>query len=327
MSFQNHTHLNPSTLTGQTTRRIAIAMVLTLAFVVFEALAGIRGNSLALLSDAGHNVTDIMALGFTWYALRKSTQAADARKTFGYHRTGILSAFLNSTTLILVAVGIFYEAYRRLISPPNVNSEILIGVGVIALLINAGTAWLVRRDSQHDLSVRSAFVHLMGDVFSTLGAIAAGIIIALTGMNWLDPLVSILIGVLIVWNAWGILKETVSILLESTPSDIDTAKLVSSLVSVKGVNGVHDLHVWSITQGIRALSAHILTDDMSISDGGRIQQEITEILYHQFNIGHGTLQLECTGCEPVMLYCNIADSSTADLHRHSSIGIAPKSSK
>ena len=185
----------------------------------------------------------------------------------GYHRAGILTALLNSTTLIFVAGYIFYEAYQRFISPPEVNSGILIGVGIVAFLINAGTAWLVQRGSEHDLNLRSAFVHLMGDVFSTIGAVIAGIIIAFTGLNWLDPLVSVLIGVLILWNAWGILKDTIDILLESTPRDVDTKKLVENLLKVEGVKGVHDLHVWSITQSLRALSAHIHTDDVSISNG------------------------------------------------------------
>jgi len=327
MGNHDHLHTPSADLANQTAKRIAIALILTLAFVGIETLAGIWGRSLALLSDAAHNLTDVMALGITWYAMRKSAQPADANKTFGYHRTGILAALLNSTTLILIAGYIFLEAYRRFVSPLEVNSEILIGVGVIALLINAGTAWLVRRGSEHDLNVRSAFVHLMGDVLSTVGAIIAGVAIALTGMNWFDPLAGILIALLIVWNAWGILKESVNILLESTPSDIDTATLVSSLVSVKGVNGVHDLHVWSITQGIRALSAHILTDDMSIRDGARIQREITEILYHQYNIGHGTLQLECAGCESVLLYCNVSEDRTRELHRHSSSGEQPSASQ
>lgn len=315
---QAHTHSPSGSSSGQTINRIALSLGLTLAFVIIEAGAGLWANSLALLSDAGHNLTDVVALALSWYAIRLAAQSANPKKTFGYHRAGILVALVNSTTLVLIALGIFYESYRRLVAPPHVQADVLIGVGLLAFLVNLGTALLVRHGSEHDLNLRSAFVHLMGDVLSTVGAVIAGIVIALTGMNWLDPLVSVLIGILILWNAWGILKETVNILLESTPSDIDTAKLVSSLISVKGVNGVHDLHVWSITQGIRALSAHILTDDMSISESARIQREMTEILYHQFNIGHGTLQLECSGCESVVLYCDVAAGDTRDRNRHSS---------
>lgn len=309
-----HSHSHFGDLTKQTTTRIAISLVLTLAFVGFEALAGIWGNSLALMSDAGHNVTDVIALGLSWYAIRISTQPANDHKTFGYHRAGILAALLNSTTLVFVAGYIFYEAYQRFISPPEVNSGILIGVGIVAFLINAGTAWLVQRGSEHDLNLRSTFVHLMGDVISTIGAVIAGVVIAFTGMNWLDPLVSVLIGALILWNAWGILKETVNILLESTPSDVDTNKLVESVMKVEGVKGIHDLHVWSLTQSLRALSAHILTDDVSISVGANIQKEINEIISHQYNIGHATLQLECVGCEPNSLHCDIAEN-----HHHEEV--------
>ncbi len=309
-----HTHSHFGDLTKQTTNRIALSLFLTLAFVGIEALAGIWGNSLALLSDAGHNVTDVIALGLSWYAIRLSSKPADRNKTYGYHRFGILTALINSTTLIFVAGYIFYEAYQRFITPPEVNSEILIGVGIIAFLINAGTAWLVQRGSEHDLNLRSAFVHLMGDVLSTLGAIVAGIIIAFTGMNWLDPLVSVFIGLLILWNAWGILRETVDILLESAPRDIDMTKIIRDMMSVSGVRDVHDLHVWSITQGLRALSVHILIDDIPVSAGAKIQREINEILGHKYQIGHATLQLECDGCEPDLLYCDM--NLTSHDHEH-----------
>ncbi len=292
--------------------RLALSLGITLAFVAIEAIAGWWGNSLALLSDAGHNLTDVIALGLSWYAIRLSTHPANANKTFGYHRAGILVALVNSTTLVVIAVGILYEAYQRLLSTPEVQSGILISVGLVALLVNVGTAWLVKRGSENDLNLRSAFVHLMGDVVSTVGAVLAGIVIAATGMNWLDPLVSIFIGLLIVWNAWGILRETVDILLESTPRDIDMNKMVRDLTSVTGVRGVHDLHVWSLTQSLRALSAHILTDDISISNGATVQREINELVSHQYGIGHATIQLECVGCEPDLLYCDLIETN----HQH-----------
>lgn len=293
-----HSSSQAGYLTRHTSGRITIALVITLAFVGIEAAAGILGNSLALLSDAGHNLTDAIALGLSWYTVRLSTRPSDNENTYGYHRSGILVALINSTTLVFVAGYIFFEAYQRFKAPPEVDSGILIAVGFVALLVNAGTAWLLYQGSQHDLNLRSAYVHLMGDVFSTLGAIAAGILIALTGLNWLDPLVSVLIGLLILWNAWGILEETISILMERTPGDVDLDHLVSSLMRINGVKGVHDLHVWSINQSLRALSAHILTDDISISRGAVIQKDINEILRSQYSIGHATLQLESMECEP-----------------------------
>lgn len=305
----NHTHAHFGDLTVQNAQRIALSLGLTAAFVIVEIFAGIFGNSLALLTDAAHNFTDMIALGLSWYALRLATQPANAGKTFGYHRAGILVALVNSTTLVLIALGIFYEAWHRLGSPSEVNAPILIGVGIIAFIINAGTALLVKKGSEHDLNLRSTFLHLMGDVLSTIGAIIAGVIIYFTKANWLDPLVSVLIGFLILYNAWGILRDAMDILLESTPRDVDMKTMVDDLVKVDGVLGVHDLHVWSLTQSLRTMSAHILTEDISISDGANIQRKLNEILYHRYNVGHATLQLECVGCDPDSLYCNIIENN------------------
>jgi cobalt-zinc-cadmium efflux system protein len=305
----SHNHSHFGNIAEQSSTRLAISLVLTLAFVIFEAIAGHRAHSLALLSDAGHNLTDVIALGLSWYAIRLSSQPAHSGKTFGYHRAGILVALINSVTLILIALGIFYEAYQRFLQPMPVDAQMLIGVGTIAFFINAGTAWLIMQGSEHDLNLRSTFIHLIGDVISTIGAVLAGIVILYTQLTWLDPLVSLLIGLLILWNAWGILQETIVILLESTPSDIDMSEIIRDLMSVKGVNGVHDLHVWSITQSLRVLSAHVVIADMAISEGVLIQQQINQLVGQHYHIYHTTLQLECHECEPDVLYC--------DLNKHS----------
>lgn len=310
--MHNHTHSHFGDLASQTTKRLMLSLALTAAFVLVEVIAGIFGNSLALLTDAAHNFTDVIALGLSWYALKIATKPANAVKTFGYHRVGILVALVNSTTLILIAIGIFYEAYRRFLSPPEVDSVILIGVGALAFFINAGTAWLVKTGSEHDLNLRSAFLHLMGDVVSTLGAVIAGVIIYFTQWNWLDPLVSVLIGGFILWNAWSILRQSIHILLESTPENIDMQGMVEKIHTVDGVRGVHDLHVWSINESLRMLSAHVVTDDISISDGLAIQQKINELLAHGFNIQHATLQMECEDCEHGLLYCEIKERQ----HKH-----------
>jgi len=301
----NHTHSPFGDLANQTTKRLALSLGLTAAFVVIEIIAGIFGNSLALLTDAAHNFTDVIALGLSWYAVKLATQPAHAGKTFGYHRVGILVALVNSTTLILIALGIFYEARKRFLAPPEVDSTILIGVGALAFFINLGTAWLVKSGSEHDLNLRSTFLHLMGDVLSTLGAVVAGIIIAFTNWNWLDPLVSVMIGVFILWNAWSILRQSIHILLESTPESIDMDSMVTTLLKVDGVRGVHDLHVWSINESLRALSAHIVIDDIHVSAGASIQNDLNKILAHKYNIRHATLQLECEGCHGNVLFCNI----------------------
>lgn len=302
-STQPHTHLQDAA--KQTATRLSLSLILTLAFVAVEAAAGIVANSLALLTDAAHNLTDVIALGLTWFAVRVTSQPANAQKTYGYHRAGILVALLNSTTLVLISLGIFYEAYRRFLSPPEVQSGILIGVGLIAVVINLVTALLVRHGSQTDLNLRSAFVHLMGDVLSTVGAVIAGVIIYFTNANWLDPLVSVLIGFLILYNAWGILRDAVDILLEATPRDISIKNMVADILQVEGVLGIHDIHVWSLTQSLRTMSAHILTDDLHLSAGAQIQHEISHLLRQRYNIAHATLQLECVDCFPDSLYCDL----------------------
>src|SRR5512143_863520 len=303
MATSTHTHLE--TAGKQTVSRLVVALFLTLAFVLIEAGAGWFANSLALLTDAAHNLTDVLALGLTWYAIRLTLQPSNSQKTYGYHRAGILVALLNSTTLVLISVGIFYEAYLRLMSPPEVKAGIMASVGLIAVVVNAVTAWLVQRGSEHDLNLRSAFVHLMSDVASTIGAVIAGVIIYFTGANWLDPLVSVLIGVLIVYNAWGIVREAVDILLEATPRDLDMESMVRDIREVDGVLGVHDLHVWSLTQNLRTMSAHILTEDVAISRGAAIQGRVNELVSNRYNISHATLQLECVDCHPDALYCDL----------------------
>ena len=321
-SKSSHTHSHLREAAKQTTQRLSISLFLTLVFVVIEAGAGIFANSLALLTDAAHNLTDVIALGLTWFAIRVTAQPANAQKTYGYHRVGILVALVNSTTLVLISLGIFYEAYHRFLSPPEVESSILIGVGLIAVVINLVTALLVHRGSEHDLNLRSAFVHLMGDVLSTVGAVIAGVIIYFTDANWLDPLVSVLIGFLILFNAWGILRDAIDILLEATPRDVNIKEMVNDIIKVEGVLGIHDIHVWSLTQSLRTMSAHILTDDLHISAGGAIQRQINEILLHRYNIAHATLQLECVDCFPDSLYCDLnghfhVDDVQGAVHRSS----------
>jgi len=310
--MHNHTHTHFGDLANQTTKRLALSLSLTAVFVFVEIIAGIFGNSLALLTDAAHNFTDVIALGLSWYALRIASKPANAGQTFGYHRVGILVALVNSTTLILIAFGIFYEAYHRFLAPPEVDSVILIGVGTLAFFINAGTAWLVQKGSEHDLNLRSTFLHLMGDVMSTLGAVIAGVIIYFTQWNWLDPLVSVLIGGFILWNAWSILKQSIHILLESTPENIDMKEMVEKLHTVDGVRSVHDLHVWSINENLRMLSAHVVTDDISMRECSLIQQDINELLEHGYNIQHATLQIECEGCGNGLLYCDFDERK----HQH-----------
>lgn len=307
--MHSHSHTHFIELTQQTVRRLALSLVITLVFVFVEIAAGIFSNSLALLTDAAHNFTDVLALAISWWALRLTAQPANQEKTYGYHRAGILAALINSTTLVVIALGIFYEAYHRFVNPPEVQADVLIGVGVAAVVVNVVTALLVRRGAEHDLNIRSAFLHLMGDVLSTVGAVIAGVTIRVTSWNWLDPLVSVLIGFLILWSAWSIVREAIGILMESTPTDVDMAAMIRDIISVGGVRGVHDLHVWSITRAMRTLSAHLVTENILISEGSLIQARVSEILCQKYGINHVTLQLECEDCIPNLLYCDITESN------------------
>jgi len=309
--MHTHSHIHFNDAAKQTILQLSSALILTLAFVMVEAAAGLLANSLALLTDAAHNLTDVIALGISWYAVHLASQPSNSRKTYGYHRAEILAALLNSTTLVVISLGIFYVAYRRLIHPPQINSSILIGVGVLAFIVNLASALLLRRGSTDDLNLRSAFVHMIGDVASALGAVTAGLIIYFARADWLDPAVSVLIGFLILYNAWGILRETVDILLEAAPRDVDLSAMVRDMMQIKGVIGIHDLHVWSITHGLRTMSAHVLTEDVSIRAGADIQRQINEIAFQRYHIGHATLQLECVDCIPDSLYCDMNEVQRA----------------
>lgn len=298
-----HPHIHVNDLTKSAIKRLAISLGVTLVFVFVEIIFGILSNSLALLTDAAHNFTDVLALGLSWWALRLATNPSHARRTFGYHRAGILVALVNSTSLVVIALGIFIEAYKRFVNPPEVNASIMIPVAVVAVIVNIVTALLVRKGSDVDLNMRSAFQHLMGDVLSTIGAVIAGVIILFSGLNWIDPLVSIFIGFLILWNAWGIVRESIDILMEATPADIDVEAMLMEMRAVDGVKGVHDLHIWSINHSMRTLSAHIQTEDIPLSQGAKIQALLTDLLANKYRVAHATLQLECQDCNPPDLYC------------------------
>lgn len=289
--------------------RFKVAIVLTVLFVLGEVAAGLYANSLALLSDAAHNFTDAFALGLSLYALHLGSRPSSATKTFGYHRAGILAALVNATTLIGIALLIFYEAYERLVAPPPIQEQIMIVIAGIGFLINTGIAFFLRHFA-HDLNVRSAFIHMVGDALSTLGVVAAGFVIHLTGWEILDPLASILIGLLIAVSSWSILREGINILLEGTPTGIDMEAMIRDLMGIDGVQGVHDLHAWSISSSMHALSAHVLTDDVSLSRGADIQREINQVLIERYHIGHTALQLECEGCSPDTLYCELGANGT-----------------
>lgn len=295
-------HAHGGAVTG---RYLGVSIVLTFLFVAGEALAGYWSNSLALLSDAGHNLADALALILSWYAVRAGRRPADARRTFGYHRVGILAALVNAVSLVLIALFIFWEAVLRLLSPQPVQGGLMIGVALAAVLLNGLISLWLHAEAKHDLNVRSAYLHMLGDALSAVGVVIAGIIVAITGQNIADPLVSLLIGALILWSSWGILTEAVSVLMEAVPKGLDLSKVVQSIRQVPGVLDVHDLHVWTVTSNTAACCLHIRVGEQSALEGQRIQQAVAEMLEHDFRIAHSTIQVEVECCGVSSLHCDM----------------------
>lgn len=262
----------------------------TIVILMVEIIGGLLSHSLALLSDAGHVLTDIAAIGFTWYTLNLSQRPPSAAMTFGYHRTGILAALINGIALIVIALVILVEAYRRLSHPEPVSSLwmfISAGVGlVVNLYLGLGLK------SEDNLNLRSAVLHILGDAAASAGVIIGGIIIARTHFYDIDPILSVMIAFLIAWGAWRMVKQTVNILLEGMPQGIHLPDVERAIRAVPGVNDVHDLHVWSITSGRNALSCHmILKGDLTIRDSQPILRDVEHALVH-LGIGHVTIQIE-----------------------------------
>jgi cobalt-zinc-cadmium efflux system protein len=315
-------HSHPHLLTG---RRLLWSLALTVAFVVGETLAGVLSHSLGLLSDAGHNLADVLALLFSWYALRAARFPSSASRTFGYHRVGILAALLNALSLIVIAGLIIWQAFDRLHHPARVEGGVMIGVATIAVLLNGAIAWGLHGASEGDLNIRSAYLHMLGDAISAAAVVVAGIIVLITGKWIADPIVSILIGGLILYSTWGVLKESINVLLEAAPAGLDMAAVCRAIRGVAGVIDMHDLHVWTLGPGVVACSCHIVVAEQSISDGQQVLRAVGDELSHHFHINHTTIQIEVEGCEPNHMYCTIhpgtsrhdhADDCGAHTHAH-----------
>ncbi len=296
--------------------RLVLALALTLFFVTGEFVAGLVSHSLALISDAGHNLTDALAVGFSLWAMSVAKREPTPDRTFGYHRAGILVAALNAGTLVLIALFIFYEAVNRLLHPQPVEGWIVIVVAAVAVLLNGAIAFMLSAGTS-DLNVRSTFVHMAGDALSAAGVILAGIGILLTGWQLLDPLVSVLIGIFILFSSWGIVKEALNILMEGTPSGVQMAQLIGDMDGVPGVIAVHDVHVWTIGHDRRALSAHVNTGNCTVLESSRVFTEMNRMLETKYDIVHSTLQAECIDCDPNADYCRFgADGSFATGSSH-----------
>ncbi|GAC1406419.1 MAG: cation diffusion facilitator family transporter [Chloroflexota bacterium] len=300
---------------GVTGHKLKIALFLTAIILVVEVVGGLLSHSLALLSDAGHVVTDIFALGVAWFATVQAERPADSSNTYGYHRTGILAALVNAVTLILIVGAIGYEAVQRFRHPEAVIPWPLFLSAAIGIAVNLYIGFGLRKVGGKNVNVRAAMLHVFGDVGASVAVIVGGVVILLTGLYPADPIISLVIAVLIAWGAWSILRETLDILMERTPKGLNVAQMVRDMVREPGVEDVHDLHVWSIAGGMNALSAHVQVGDRPLSECDPLLTRLNRLLQSRYRIDHSTIQLECLGCESTHLYCNQGSTESRN-HKH-----------
>ncbi|MBV9574033.1 MAG: cation transporter [Acidobacteriales bacterium] len=290
-----HTHSHHGAL-DRTSKILQVSLAVTLAYIALLVVAGLRAHSLALISEAGHNLSDFLALLLSLVAVYLEARPPSVTKTYGWHRAGVLAALVNAAFLVALSFFLFYEAFHRLQRPEHVQAGLMIWVAAAGVVMNGAIAFLLHR-SGHDVNIRSAFLHEIGDTLSTAAVIAGGWIILATGRYWIDPALSFAIGALILWSGVGIIRETANILLEGTPRGIALERVEAAMRGVPGVNDVHDLHVWSIGSESRALSCHISIADIPPSASERILKDVKELLHHEFHIHHTTIQFEHAVCE------------------------------
>ena len=275
--------------------RLKLALGLSLAILLVEFAGGLLAHSLALLSDAGHVLTDVFALGLAWFAVEQAKRPADTRRSYGYSRVGILAALFNSVTLVVIVLAIAYEAVRRLATPVPVQGGLVIAAALAAIAINA-LVILTLRGGGRNLNLRAALLHVTGDVAASAGVVVAGVVILATGWLYVDPLLSLGIAALIAYGAWGIVRETINLLMEGTPPDIDLAAVSQTITGTRQVTGVHDLHVWALSSEEVALSCHVVVGDISLGDAEHVVRDVEHRVCDCFAIGHTTIQVE--SCHP-----------------------------
>jgi cobalt-zinc-cadmium efflux system protein len=293
---------------------LKLSLLATLIYIILLVGAGLRAHSLALLSEAGHNLSDFLALLLSWFAVYVQTLPPSTTKTYGYQRAGVLAAFVNALALVVVAFFIFWEAGHRLYAPAQVAPRLMIGVAAAGVVMN-GVITAMLWASSRDVNIRSAFVHMLGDTLSTAAVIVGGIGILLTGQSWIDPALSMAIGAMILWSSWEIIRETLNILLEGTPRGMELERITAAIAAIPGVNSVHDLHVWSLGSESHALSCHISIPDIPLSESEQILREVKERLRTGFRIEHTTIQFEHVVCE-VAHGCVVAVEDGHTHHTH-----------
>jgi cobalt-zinc-cadmium efflux system protein len=294
-----HAHLPPK-LSGAA---MGAAVALTLSFVIIEAGFGWYAHSLALLSDAAHNLADAAALGFSWYAIWIANKPSHQGMTFGYHRVGIFAAVANAVSLVLIAVFIGWEAIVRIREPETANGPVMIGVAAVAIVVNLTIGLWLHKGSKDDVNIRSAYLHMLGDAVSAFGVVIAGVLVATMHAPLADPVVSLIIAGLILYSSNGVLRECATVLLEGTPPGVDMPAVIAAIKGVVGVLDVHDLHVWTVGPGVVACSCHIVVAEQSIRDGQQVLRAVVHDIEHRFHITHTTVQVEVEGCDVDDMYC------------------------
>jgi len=295
-------------------RVLRLSLIATLAYVGLTLVAGLRAHSLALVSEAGHNASDALAIVLSFVAVWFQTRPPTDQKTFGYQRAGVLAAFLNALTLILISGWIAFAAVHRFSAPAPVQPRIMMFVAAAGVLMNGLIAAMLWRVS-HDVNIRSVFIHMLGDTLSTAAVIVGGLVILLTGRTWIDPALSLAIAALILWSSIAIVRETLNILLEGTPRGISLVEIRTTLASIDGVEDVHDLHVWSLGSNTHALASHITIADIPPSESNLILDRINIVLRERFSIHHTTLQFEHVVCE-VAHGCLVTVDDPQHHHHH-----------
>lgn len=280
----------------RTTRILGISLLATLGYIALTVVVGVRANSLALISEAGHNLSDFLALLLSAAAVYLQSRPPTSTKTFGYHRAGVLAAFLNALSLVGIAGFIAYEAIERFRFPAPVQPQLMIIVAAVGVVMNGAIALALWKNSR-DVNIRSAFIHEIGDTLSTAAVIVGGVIIHYTGKSWVDPLLSVAIAAMILWSSFGIIRETLNILLEGTPRGLKLSDITGELKTLPGVLDVHDLHAWSLGSEVHALSCHITIEDIPPSASEMILRQVNERLAQRFHIHHTTVQFEHIACD------------------------------
>jgi cobalt-zinc-cadmium efflux system protein len=296
-------------------RVLQFSMVLTLAYVGATFYFGLKAHSLALISEAGHNVSDLLAIVLSFVAVYFQSRPATEQKTFGYQRAGVLAAFVNASTLVVLSVWIAIEAVERLSAPVAVQPKLMMVVALAGVVMNGTIATLLWRFSG-DVNIRSTFLHMLGDTLSTAAVIVGGAAILFTGLTWIDPALSILIAGMILWSSVGIVRETLNILLEGTPRNLQLGEVREAMAAVNGVLNVHDLHVWSLGSKSHALASHVTIAEMPMSECGSILTDINCALRERFHITHTTIQFETTGCETTHGCAAPPELETVGAHDH-----------